>query len=137
MRSRKSGIIVNIGSIGGFEGVKLGGLYCATKFALEELNYILSSTNMVDVKRTISDYDKHYQELNFHEVNQKQRGDPKKLADRLIDVLTQSGVAEGREIPFRLPFGVDAYPFIQGKCEKVLKEMKEWEQVITSTDFDQ
>src|SRR3989338_4150871 len=30
-RSRKSGIIVNISSIGGIQSIKVGGLYCATK----------------------------------------------------------------------------------------------------------
>ncbi|KAF2450666.1 hypothetical protein P171DRAFT_426993 [Karstenula rhodostoma CBS 690.94] len=68
-------------------------------------------------------------------INGAQPGDPRKAAERIADVVRKEGMAEGREMPKRLPLGSDALAVIRGKCEETLKICKEWEEVITSTDF--
>lgn len=50
----------------------------------------------------------------------KQQGDVVKGCRVIIDVLTQSGAAEGREIPFRLVLGADAYGAVKSKCESTI-----------------
>ena len=68
--------------------------------------------------------------------DQAQRGDPVKLVEIILDLVRQEGVAKGREIPFRLPLGVDVYDDIKAKCEETLKLLKEWEPTIRSTDHE-
>ena len=34
MRAQRSGVVCNMGSVGGWRGTPIGGLYCSTKFAL-------------------------------------------------------------------------------------------------------
>ncbi|MNF06517.1 short chain dehydrogenase [compost metagenome] len=76
-----------------------------------------------------------YKAVNLESVHAKQPGDPKKLAERVVDVVTGTGVAEGREMPFRLPLGTDAFSYILDKCDEVKKQIEPWEDVIKSTDF--
>lgn len=63
-----------------------------------------------------------------------QPGDPKKGVAVILDVVRGEGVAEGRQVPFRLPLGTDCFDEVKEKLEKLLKEMNEWEKVIKSTD---
>lgn len=65
----------------------------------------------------------------------KQPGDPKKGAQRIIDVVTKSGLAEGKEIPERIALGSDAYKYIKEKLQETLKNLEEWKDVTESTDF--
>ncbi|KAF7554110.1 hypothetical protein G7046_g6912 [Stylonectria norvegica] len=66
----------------------------------------------------------------------KQLGDVEKGAGVLVDVLTGTGVGEGREIPLRLLLGSDCLGVVREKCESTLKLLKEWETVSASTDHD-
>jgi len=68
--------------------------------------------------------------------DQAQRGNPVKLVEIILDLVRQEGVANGREIPFRLPLGIDVYDDIKAKCEETLKLLKEWEPTIRSTDCE-
>jgi hypothetical protein len=63
-------------------------------------------------------------------------GDPRKCAERVIDVVKGEGLAAGRPMPKRLVLGMDAVGMIREKCQGVLKDMKEWEQVSASTSFE-
>ena len=78
----------------------------------------------------------------YHEIQDaltashgNQRGDPKKPAERIIDVLKSEGMAAGRPMPPRLPLGPDSLAAIRAKCEATLKICEEWEGLISSTDF--
>lgn len=66
----------------------------------------------------------------------KQLGDVAKGAAVVVDVLTGTGVAEGRRLPLRLVLGSDCYGVIKDKCESTLELLKEWEDVAVSTDHD-
>jgi hypothetical protein len=68
--------------------------------------------------------------------DQTQPGDPEKFVKIILDMVRQEGIAEGREIPFRLPLGTDCYDDIKAKCEETLKLLNEWEITIRSTDHE-
>ncbi len=65
----------------------------------------------------------------------KQLGDVNKCASVILDVFTQSGVAKGKEIPFRLLLGSDTIRTVKQKCEDTLKLVQEWEAISSSTDY--
>ena len=88
---------------------------------------------------SIADYEEVSEALDdFSEAMAGQQpGDPKKLADRIIDVLKAEGMAEGRKMPPRLPLGKDSLAGIRAKCQATLKLLDEWEDVISSTDLEE
>lgn len=164
-RARKSGDIVFISSIYGLTAQPGCVSYAATKFALEGLHEALLMENAQfgirsfifepgvcrthvceTAKSTLEE--KHHnfvEELapmrNFlHQINRamggNEVGDPKKVVKIIVDMVRGEGVAEGREVPHRLPLGSDALIAVQPKPEAMLKEWKEWENVILSTDCD-
>lgn len=65
----------------------------------------------------------------------KQLGDVKKGAKVLVDVLTQSGVAAGRELPLHLVLGSDCEQTIRDKCATSVELLDEWKDIIRSTDY--
>lgn len=69
-------------------------------------------------------------------TNGNQPGDPRKLVERIIDVVKSEGMAAGKPIPQRLPIGRDSMAAIKKKCEATLKLCEEWETLITSTDIE-
>lgn len=98
---------------------------------------MLALDNVKPVLTNIPDYQDLVTTVSegFIEHNGKQRGDPKKLAEILVDVVKQEGRATGKGIPERLPLGEDAVQLIREKCERTLKLLKEWEEISCSTDF--
>lgn len=64
-----------------------------------------------------------------------QPGSPQKAATAIIDVVTSSGLAAGREVPLRIVLGSDAIATVKAKCEDTLKALGEWEGIGGSTDF--
>ncbi|KAK3951966.1 hypothetical protein QBC32DRAFT_342624 [Pseudoneurospora amorphoporcata] len=67
--------------------------------------------------------------------NNKQPGDPAKLADVVVDALSGNGVYAGRELPARLLIGDDAYGMWAAAQEKQKKQMEEWRAECTGTDI--
>jgi hypothetical protein len=63
-------------------------------------------------------------------------GDPKKCAERIIDVMKGEGLASGKPMPFQIPLGVDAITEIRERCETMLKTCNEWEDLIKSVEFE-
>jgi hypothetical protein len=56
-------------------------------------------------------------------------GNPKKCADRIVDVMKGEGMASGKPMPSQIPLGSDALVAIKETCEG-------WKDPIDSTDFD-
>lgn len=67
-------------------------------------------------------------------TNNKQLGDVEKGAKVIVDILTHSGVAKGKETPVRVALGSDAPPFIINKCKEMEKMLNEWKDITTHTD---
>ncbi|KAI2617836.1 hypothetical protein GGR54DRAFT_607136 [Hypoxylon sp. NC1633] len=72
----------------------------------------------------------------FEKVNDKQPGDVVKGAKVIVDVLTGTGGAAGKETPMRLPLGVDGMQYITEKIISTQALLDEWKPIITSTDHD-
>jgi hypothetical protein len=68
--------------------------------------------------------------------DRKQPGDPVKLAEIVLDLVRKEGVAEGKDVPFRMPLGIDCYDDVKAKCEETLRLLENWKDVIRSTDMD-
>ncbi|KAJ4298819.1 hypothetical protein N0V90_004061 [Kalmusia sp. IMI 367209] len=107
-RANKSGVIVYIGSLGAIAGEIGGAAYCASKFALQG--------------RTQAD--------------SNQPGNSEKAVNIMIDIVKEEGVAEGKTQSLRFPIGKDALAMLRNKYIKYLELCNEWEDMITSTDYD-
>jgi NAD(P)-dependent dehydrogenase (short-subunit alcohol dehydrogenase family) len=99
---------------------------------------LLSSGNMKTVSTEIPEYKDFSRTLlkGLAEADQMQPGDPIKLVEMVLDLVRQEGIAEGKEIPFRLPLGSDCYNDVKAKCEETLELLKKWEPMIKSTDYE-
>ncbi|KIW12887.1 hypothetical protein PV08_08074 [Exophiala spinifera] len=161
-RERRSGTMVFIGSLSGWVGHAGCGAYAGSKFALEGLveslsretahlgfktlliepgrfrTKLLSSGNMKSVASAIPDYQEFSQNLlnGLSQSDQTQPGDPVKLAEIILDLVRQEGVAASRNVPLRIPLGVDCFEELKAKCEETLELLKEWEATIKSTNHD-
>ena len=98
---------------------------------------LLSDSNRKTRTSAIAEYaelsDSKTAGLSGEDMNQP--GDPVKLVEIIIDLVRQEGIAEGKEVPLRMPLGVDVFDDMKAKCEKTLELLDEWRDVIKSTDF--
>jgi hypothetical protein len=67
-------------------------------------------------------------------IHGSEPGDPTKAVARMIEVLTGTGMATGKELPPRLPLGTDGLKVMRDKCKTTLNLLDEWEDLIVSTD---
>ncbi|OAK97442.1 NAD(P)-binding protein, partial [Phaeosphaeriaceae sp. SRC1lsM3a] len=159
-RQRKSGTVVFIGSSGGLGGEPGAGPYCATKFALEGWHEclkqetaqfgiksiifepglfrtkIMDSNNIKFRQDPIVDYDglRNIVEQYVQGLTGNQPGDPKKAIEIMVDVVKGEGVAEGKELPNRLPLGPDCLATMRKIAVGNLAICNEWDDVIRSTN---
>jgi NAD(P)-dependent dehydrogenase (short-subunit alcohol dehydrogenase family) len=98
---------------------------------------LLSDQNLKATGSTIGDYAEAGTNLRegLAAEDRRQPGDPVKLVEIVLDVVRGEGVAQGREMPFRLPLGTDCYEEVRGKCQETLRLLEEWKAVGLSTDF--
>ena len=155
MRRQRSGHVINISSVGGYAGFPGWGVYGATKFAVEGISEALAGevaplgikvtvvepgffrtdfldeSSLVRTAQHIDDYSESVGNTRAHaaDVNHGQRGDPRKLASAFI------ALANAKNPPLRLPLGSDTVERIEAKNAFVAKELAEWRDVATSTDF--
>lgn len=99
---------------------------------------IMSPSNVKLAPSHISDYEEMEKGVASFvaATHGNQPGDPRKLVERIIDVIKSEGMAAGKPMPQRLPVGRDAMAAIVKKCENTLQLCKEWESLITSTDIE-
>lgn len=100
---------------------------------------LLNNGNRFIIKNQMKEYDGTAARngmKRLEAIDNKQPGDIVKGCSVIIDVLTQSGTATGKEIPKRLALGPDAYEFIKGKCEETITLLDEWKAVTTPTNHD-
>lgn len=98
----------------------------------------MSPSNVKSVPSHIPDYEEMEKTVAgfVAATHGNQPGDPRKLVERIIDVIKSEGMAAGKPMPQRLPIGRDAMAAIVKKCETTLQLCKEWESLITSTDIE-
>ena len=162
MRARKSGIVANLGSIGGWRGYPATSMYCASKAAIaiytEALRAEMSPFNIevtcIDPGYFRTNFlasnhkvtaQKHLPEIDLGTgamrdalaaVNLKQPGDPIKGCQVIFEALTKTGRCKGRTLPPRLAVGSDALEVI-GDCIAQGQDMLDsWREIVGSTDCD-
>ena len=58
-----------------------------------------------------------------------------RLVEIILDLVRSEGVAKDKEVPFRLPLGIDVFDDMKAKCEETLSLLEDWRGVIRSTDL--
>ncbi|KAK5631562.1 hypothetical protein RRF57_007276 [Xylaria bambusicola] len=166
LRPRKSGYIANFGSVGSWFGGPVFSHYSAAKWAVSgytesvynevkdfginvtviEPGYFRTeflhaqgnnrklASNMLEAEYKGTSVEASRNAIAA--VNNRQLGDVNKGAKVIVDVLTGSGVAAGKEFPIRLPLGSDCARDIRAKMASTEALIKEWEDAILSTDHD-
>jgi NAD(P)-dependent dehydrogenase (short-subunit alcohol dehydrogenase family) len=155
MRAARSGHVINISSVGGYQSAPGYGVYCSTKFAVEALSEalhgelaplgvnvtvvepgyfrtdFLDSNSLVESPESIADYAATAGEVRklAKAINQQQPGDPEKLAQAMI------ALVEAEQPPLRLPLGTDSVRYIEAKNAFVTEELNTWRTLSQSTDF--
>jgi NAD(P)-dependent dehydrogenase (short-subunit alcohol dehydrogenase family) len=155
MRSRRSGHIINMSSIGGYASSQGWGVYCATKFAVEGISEalsielaplgihatvvepgyfrtdFLSAQSLSSTALRIDDYAGTVGKMRTFAaaVNHQQPGDPRRLAQAIVQL------AAARNPPTRLALGSDTVAGIEEKHRTVERELDLWRAVSLSTDF--
>jgi NAD(P)-dependent dehydrogenase (short-subunit alcohol dehydrogenase family) len=154
LRKQRSGHILNISSIGGLIGGQGIGMYNATKFAVEGLSEALAAElaplgihvtviepgpfrtdflgrSGVIAKTRISDYDSTAGNMRkyFSENNGKQKGDPLRAVQAMIQVV------ESPNPPLHLLLGVSALQRMRAKLDVWQQEISAWEKVTAGADF--
>lgn len=163
MRGKKSGTLVTIGSMAGWMTLPACNLYGATKAAVRSIGLGLAGevapfgvrhmlvepgmfrTELLnpagDFRTSGEEHIAGYKEAadatmeHFARSHGKQPGDPVKGAEVIYDVVTSSGVAEGRELPAVLPLGSDAIDQISKSAQEAIDGCKEWREISCMSDF--
>lgn len=155
--------ISNFGSIGSWSGGPAYALYCGTKWAVSGITeglraevepfgikvtavepgyfrtgFLNAGAKIVSEKK-LDAYAEgpvgHVRGM-LDQVDNNQPGDVIKGSKVLVDILTRSGLAEGKEVPVRVALGSDSPPSIRKKIEQTEALLKEWEGITTNTDHE-
>ncbi|KAH9477887.1 Oxidoreductase BOA17 [Psilocybe cubensis] len=162
MRERGTGTICFIGSCFGWAPFPFTGLYNASKFALrgmaDTLNQEISQfglrsicfdsgcfrTQIIDhiapIVSNIDAYNEagHSNNTLLFSLNGKQKGDPERGVNVIIDVVKREGLAavlSDDEIPSGFALGQDCYNAVKEECEKTLARLEKWKALTFSTDY--
>lgn len=155
MRSNKSGAIVNVSSIAAVRSAVGSGYYAASKAALELMSDGLAKelkplgikvmiaqpgsfrTNFYDTSlkgtnKKIDDYNETAGKTRKENVvnNKNQPGDPDKAGQVIVETI------EREDYPFRLLLGSDATRIVTQALEERIKEIDDWKDVSSQSDFD-
>ncbi|KUL86631.1 hypothetical protein ZTR_03064 [Talaromyces verruculosus] len=161
MRKRKSGTVINISSSAGLDGLPSCAMYAGTKFALEGMSESLSKElspfgiRVLLIEpgefrtKFLSAYVEPAAGMNegyagtpletylqiFKSKDGKQQGDPAKAAQRILEVVTNTGMAAGKEGFLRVPLGKDCYERFRVKCESMQENLLQMKDIAHSTGY--
>ncbi len=156
MRAQRSGLVVNLSSVGGFVSWPGWGVYSATKFAVEALSEAMTHelaplgirsvaiepgpfrTNFLDgsslaiAHTEIDDYASTGGAARTWatDSNYGQQGDPLKAAKVIVDL------ADRDDLPERIQLGTNAFEDVAAKLARTARDQEQWRAVSLSTDFD-
>ncbi|QHC95320.1 MULTISPECIES: oxidoreductase [unclassified Pseudomonas] len=155
MRAHRSGRVINISSIGGYQAYMGWGVYGSTKFAVEGITEalhqelaplgiqatvvepgffrtdFLDEQSLIKTQLELPDYDETVGKMRvFAEAaNHAQPGDPQKFAEAMLALVNAPNP------PLRLALGSDTVARIEAKNRLVAQELAEWNELALSTDF--
>jgi NAD(P)-dependent dehydrogenase (short-subunit alcohol dehydrogenase family) len=156
-RKQRSGHVINISSVGGYNSAPGWGIYASTKFAVEGISEslydelaplgihvtvvepgyfrtdFLDRTSLQHTENRIEDYAETVGKMRELAVerNHAQVGDPKKLGSALLQIVNAA------EPPLRLPLGSDTLERVAAKNKFVEEEIAKWRELSSSTDFEE
>ncbi|XHF34323.1 oxidoreductase [Pseudomonas chlororaphis] len=155
MRAQRSGRVINISSIGGYQAYVGWGVYGSSKFAVEGISEalhqelaplgihatvvepgffrtdFLDDQSLIKTALVLPDYDETVGKMRtFAEAaNHAQPGDPLKFAEAMLALVNAPNP------PQRLALGSDTVARIEAKNRLVAQELAEWNELALSTDF--
>ncbi|EKV13116.1 hypothetical protein PDIG_39940 [Penicillium digitatum PHI26] len=162
MRARKSGVVVNFGSISGWQGSPAAGMYCATEAAIVIYTETLRN-ELAPFHIDVTYVEPGYFRTNFltrgHKVTAKncipeldvgtqatrdaiaanslhQPRDPATGAQVLFEAFTKTGRCEGRSLPGRLALGRNSLAVVKGIIAHEQDILDSWEEIVAATPFD-
>jgi NAD(P)-dependent dehydrogenase (short-subunit alcohol dehydrogenase family) len=156
MRAQRSGRVINISSIGGYQAYMGWGVYGSTKFAVEGITEalhqelaplgihatvvepgffrtdFLDEQSLIKTELVLPDYDETVGKMRvFAEAaNHAQPGDPLKFAEAILALVNAPNP------PLRLALGSDTVARIEAKNRLVAQELEQWQVLALSTDFN-
>lgn len=156
LRRRRRGHVVNVTSMGGLTAFPGFGFYHASKFALEGVTEALrqevapfgiavtavepgrfrtdwSGRSMLRAPRRIADYDATYDPIRASRAqgHDTRPGDPRKAARAILELVRSPNP------PGHLLLGDDALQLVRAKLDALTAEIRTWEALTRSTDFDE
>jgi NAD(P)-dependent dehydrogenase (short-subunit alcohol dehydrogenase family) len=154
MRSRRSGHLMAVTSMGGLMAVPGMSAYCASKFAVEGLLESIAKEvkglgihvtavepgsfrtdwagrSMTRAQRSIADYDALFEPIRRARIaaSGNQLGDPQKAAQAVLAILDEPSP------PAHLVLGSDALRLVRAARDAVDRDINGWEALSRSTDF--
>jgi len=152
MRKRRSGVILGMTSVLGFQAVPAVGIYSATKCALEGmLEALAGEVAPLGIKVTILQPGVYKTEFRAKSLAQSRAviedyaatsgkmrtglvgypdsaGDPAKAAAAILTLINS-----GKPLPGRLALGADAVALIKNKLKVIEKSLTEWESLSVAS----
>ncbi|KAL7913949.1 hypothetical protein GGI35DRAFT_475790 [Trichoderma velutinum] len=157
------GVVATFGSLGSWRGAPGIGVYAMTKWCCSALGEVLAAElapfkikatviepgffrtgflnpgTRVSSKARVDAYEDENTPTGMArrrlvKTDGNQLGDVAKGAEVVVDVLSSTGVASGKEVPVRVMLGSDTEKVIRDKFADTIKIIDEWSEVIRSTD---
>jgi NAD(P)-dependent dehydrogenase (short-subunit alcohol dehydrogenase family) len=155
MRAARSGLVVNLSSVGGFVAWPGWGVYAATKFAVEALSEAMTHelaplgirsvaiepgpfrTNFLDgsslsvAETRLDDYSATAGAARSWatDTNYGQEGDPVKAAKIIVDLASYA------ELPERIQLGANAVDDVAAKLARTASDQEQWRSISLSADY--
>ncbi|CRL24555.1 Short-chain dehydrogenase/reductase SDR [Penicillium camemberti] len=160
MRARKSGTVVNVSSSAGIDALPACAMYAGSKFALEGMSESLAKelapfnirVLVVEPGSLRTNFWSAYVEptagmnkdytgtplehvLQVFKSNKAAPGDAVKCAQRVLEVIDDTGMGAGKGDLFRLPLGSDCYARFQTKIDKMQDNLLQAKDIAHSTSY--
>lgn len=155
MRAARSGLVVNLSSVGGFVAWPGWGVYAATKFAVEALSEAMTHelaplgiksvaiepgpfrTNFLDgsslsmARSHLDDYSATAGAARgwATDTSYGQEGDPVKAAKIIVDLASYD------KLPERIQLGANAVDDVAAKLARTASDQEQWRSVSLSADY--